>query len=340
MRLLIASRAFAPSVGGLEAVAETLAFGLAGRGHQVRVVTMIEGEADPRLPYEVIRRPTARRLLALHRWAEVSLHMNMSLRWHWAALLGRARIVLVHHGVYEGQGWRGGVAAWIKRELCRGAVNVSVSQFVASRLPVRSLVIPNPYDDALFREEPGVPRDRDLVFLGRLVSDKGASLLLDALASLKKEGLRFSLSVVGDGPEGPALREQAALLGLGGQVAFLGVRRGAELARILNGHRVLVVPSLTKEGFGIVALEGIACGCVVIGSSGGGLPEAIGPCGLTFPNGDSRALAGRIKQVLNDPTLQERCRGAAPAHLARHTRERVVEQYVTIVDKAARKARP
>ncbi len=42
---------------------------------------------------------------------------------------------------------------------------------------------------------------------------------------------------------------------------------------------------------GIVALEGIACGCVVIGSQGGGLKDAIGNCGLTYPNGDVAALA-------------------------------------------------
>ena len=76
--------------------------------------------------------------------------------------------------------------------------------------------------------------------------------------------------MIGDGPEASRLQEQAARLGIGGQIDFLGARRGEELVGLLNRHRILVVPSRYNEPFGIVALEGIACGCVVIGSEGAG----------------------------------------------------------------------
>ena len=62
-----------------------------------------------------------------------------------------------------------------------------------------------------------------------------------------------------------------AALGLERQVEFTGVLQGETLVRTLNAHRIMVVPSRTPEPFGVVALEGIACGCVVVGSEGGGL---------------------------------------------------------------------
>src|SRR5262249_34552970 len=158
-------------------------------------------------------------------------------------------------------------------------------------LDTPSVVIGNPYRDEIFHGIPGIERTLDLAFVGRLVTDKGVDLLLDALALLAGRGLQPSLSVIGDGPESERLEEQTRRLDLDGQVTFLGTGTGEDLCAILHHHRILVVPSRYNEPFGIVALEGIACGCAVVGSAGGGLPEAMGPCGLTFPNGDVPALA-------------------------------------------------
>jgi glycosyltransferase involved in cell wall biosynthesis len=109
--------------------------------------------------------------------------------------------------------------------------------------------------------------------------------------------------------------------------------RGHELAEELNAHKVLVAPSLGNEGFGVVALEGMACGCVVIGSEGGGLREAIGPGGLTFPNGDVEALAVCLEKALFDAETIARCRSAAPAHLARHQPGPVAGRYLEVFSK-------
>ena len=69
-----------------------------------------------------------------------------------------------------------------------------------------------------------------------------------------------------------------------------------ELAR----HQVMVTPSHYEEPFGIVALKELACGCLPLVSERGGLPEAIGNHGSTFPNGDADALAGRLQEILGD----------------------------------------
>ena len=126
------------------------------------------------------------------------------------------------------------------------------------------------------------------------------------------------------------MQKLVADLGLRDQVTFAGAQSGEELARTFNAHRILVVPSRYKEPFGVVALEGIACGCLVVGSRGGGLPEAIGPCGLTFPNADAGALADILERLLRAPSERDRLLGAAPEHLACFQPSTIAKRYLDL----------
>ena len=334
MKILFATHRFYPEIGGLETVSVILAEEFVAAGHEVQLVTHAVADArtdDARLPYPVFRRPGPGRLLALLRWCDVYFQNNISVRTLWPLLLARRPWVPAHHTwltrVNGSIGWQDR----LKKLLLRHGTPIAVSHEVAQSLEVPgTVVIGNPYKHTLFRLLPDVPRTRDLVFLARLVSDKGGDLLLDALADLKNQGLRPELTVIGDGPERPNLRAQVERLGLGAQVEFTGVLQGEELVRTLNGHRVMVVPSRTPEPFGVVALEGIACGCVVVGSEGGGLADAIGRCGLTFPNHDRGALAGALGRLLFDPQLHDALRAGAPAHLSQHEPAKVAEAYVEV----------
>jgi glycosyltransferase involved in cell wall biosynthesis len=218
----------------------------------------------------------------------------------------------------------------LRRFAFRRATNVAISPAIADDLGVPASIIPNPYDERIFRRIPEVERTCDLVFVGRLVSDKGADVLLRALAELAGRGRVYHLTIVGDGPERSRLEDLARESGIVEQVNFAGVRRDEELARILNAHRIIVVPSRLPEPFGIVAIEGIACGCVAIGSERGGLADAIGPCGVTVPNGDSAALACVIERLAHSPGDLERLRTGAGEHLARHTAGAVADAYLAI----------
>src|SRR5437763_5731364 len=160
------------------------------------------------------------------------------------------------------------------------ATNIAVSQAVAKRLPESCIVIPNPVDLSLFHSDGAALRTRELVFLGRLVSDKGCDLLIQALARLAQHGLRPKLTMIGGGPERSGLEQLAKSLNLQDQIVFAGAPPTDEVATLLRQHKVMVVPSIWEESFGVVALEGAASGCVVLGSDGGGLPEAIGPAGI------------------------------------------------------------
>jgi glycosyltransferase involved in cell wall biosynthesis len=223
--------------------------------------------------------------------------------------------------------WKGRV----KRFLLRFATKISISQAIAGDIPA-SRIIGDPYDAVTFRPMPGVKRAADVVFVGRLVVGKGVHLILEALALLKSRGKHYRLTVVGRGPEEDSLQRLARQFKLGDQVSFVGVQTGAQLATILNAHQILVVPSLWEEPFGLVALEGCACGCVVVGSDRGGLPEAIGPCGVTFPNGDSHALANQIDQLLSEPSLLASFPAASQAHLESHSPHQAALAYLQVLE--------
>ena len=338
MRILVYTPAFLPQVGGLEINTANLADRFQSAGHEVTVVTTTAGGDGDDLTYRVVRRPSAAELLRWTRWCDVFYQANVSLRGLWPLLLVRRPWVVSHHSWYCRTDGR---IAWpdrLKRWLLRfAASSIAVSQAVADDLAVPSAVIPNSYRDDLFRRLPGVERTEDLVFVGRLVSDKGADTLLDALALLAAEGLRPRLTVVGDGPEARPLRDQAERLGLSGQLDFLGIRTGEGLVEILNRHRILVVPSRYDEPFGIVALEGIACGCIVVGSRGGGLKDAIGPCGDTFRNGDAADLARVLGRRLRHPELDAACRERAAAHLALHSTAQATAAYLREIERAVRR---
>lgn len=333
MKILHYSPAFLPHVGGLEILVADVSARIQEAGHEVTVVTWTPGAQSDDFPFRVIRRPSTRELLLWTRWCDIFFQANVSLRGLWPLLLVRRPWVVSHHSWYCQSDGRIALQDRIKRWLLRFAsASIAVSRAMAADLAVPSIVIPNPYRNRLFRRLPGIERTGDLVFVGRLVSDKGVDVLLDALGVLTGEGLLPRLTVVGDGPERPLLAERAGRLGIADRVHFLGTRTGEDLVEILNRHRILVVPSRYNEPFGIVALEGIACGCLVVGSAGGGLTEAIGPCGLTFRNGDVRDLSRVLALLLCDPAAGGDLLAHAPAHLADHASERIGREYVRVLE--------
>lgn len=307
-----------------------LASEFARAGHTVKLVTQTPSAEIDYFPYDVIRQPSPARLLNLVRWCDVYFQNNVSLISAWPLVLIR-RPWVVAHQIWLSHNWKGRLKRW----LLRSAAGISISQAIASDFPL-STVIPNPYDDQVFREISDIPRDRDLVFLGRLISSKGVSLVLEALANLRSRDLRLTLTIIGSGPEETSLRQLADRLNLTAQVRFAGVCRGVELSRLLNMHQVMVIPSIWLEPFGIVALEGIACGCIVVGSEGGGLKDAIGLCGMTFPNGNAEALTRCLAELFSHPECWAGYRRHASAHLARHTAQAVSAEYLSVLERVNR----
>ena len=336
MRILAVSHNFLPQLGGIETAADALTRYWAESGHEVTVATQTPGGEAGEGAIRVLRRPSPRALLEATRWADVVWHNHISLRAAWALALAPRPWIVTHQSWLRRSDGALTPAYRVKRLAARRAHAVAISRSIAADLPVLATVIPNPYRDRLFRNL-GRPRAVELAFVGRLVSDKGAAILIEALALLKGQGRTPRLRMIGEGPERERLVAQAGALGLARQVEFTGPLRDEALVAALNGANILVVPSLFAEPFGIVALEGIACGCAVIASSGGGLPEAVGPCGLTFPNGDAPALAARIAELLADQGRRAELLRQAPAHLAQFTPAAIGARYMQLFEECKTK---
>ncbi|MFB2773250.1 glycosyltransferase family 4 protein [Pelatocladus sp. BLCC-F211] len=334
MNILIYSPVFYPSIGGLETVVSILAHEFFYQGHEVKLVSQTPATDSKIFPFEVIRQPRPNQLLKLTNWCDVYFQPNISLKGIWPLLISRKPWVVAHNGWYTRTDNNLGWQDHLKHFAIRFATGISVSQAVADHVSTPSTVIPNPYREDIFYDIPEISRDKELVFLGRLVSDKGADLLLEALANLKTIGITPKLTIVGSGPEESKLRQHVKDLDIVNQVNFVGVKVENELAKLLNAHQILVVPSRWQEPFGVVALEGIACGCVVVGSEGGGLKEAIGPCGVTFPNGDVQALTQVLSNLLTDNSKLVQYREKAALHLCRHRQADVAKAYLQVFDQA------
>lgn len=347
MKILMISHAYRPSVGGIETVSALLAREFLRAGHQLTLVTQTlapitgSGVDSNKDPIEPCRRPSPIQLWRLVHDADLVFHNNISLRAAWPLLLIH-KPWWVTQQVWLPRGWaRLGLLGRLKRGWLRRAGRIAISQAIATDLKLPAHVIPNPYDADTFRLHPDQLRDRELAFVGRMIHDKGADLLLEALSILGERGLRPGLTLIGDGPQRVTLEQQAVQRGLKGQVHFTGVLQNQALASELNRHRLLVVPSRWAEPFGVVALEGLACGCAVIGSRDGGLGEAIGTAGATFANGDVLGLADLMQRALNDPTLLPRLpQLPVSEHLARHRADRVAAEYLALFQATLRAGPP
>jgi glycosyltransferase involved in cell wall biosynthesis len=136
----------------------------------------------------------------------------------------------------------------------------------------------------------------DLVFVGELRVLKGVDVLLDALASLARDGRALGATIVGDGPDAAAFRAQAERLGLSA-VRFAGPMP-ARAAFALG--RCLVVPS-RAESLPYIVLEAAAAGIPLIATNVGGIPEIFGPqADRLVPPADVPALARAIAVTTGD----------------------------------------
>jgi glycogen(starch) synthase len=335
MRIVVSSPAFHPRIGGLEEVARICCQEFHHAGHQVTVLTeTMLGDATE-MPFAVRRSPGFLEALRLVADCDVFLEFNISLKGLIFPLLCRKPVVISHQSWFSDIRQPATKRARLKHWVSRCVSNIACSQAVKDYLGTDATVIPNAYDDRTFRLMPEVKRDRDLLFVGRLVSDKGVTLLVEAVGRLAQEGIHPTLTITGSGPEEEPLRQQVRRLGLEDQTRFTGPLRGEALAQEMNCHRNLVVPSLWSEPFGIVALEGIACGCWVIGSEQGGLKDAIGPCGVTFPNGDVEALAARLGATFS----RNHAATDISTHLSAHTSQVVGQAYLSQLERMVCKTR-
>ena len=158
-----------------------------------------------------------------------------------------------------------------------------------------------------------------MLCVGALQARKNVPLAIEAYAQITGRGTDCELVVAG-GDKGGRLDVLDAILRtrLTGRVHLLGHVEDEELPALYSGARALVFPSL-YEGFGLPALESMACGTPVIASNTTGLAEAVGEAGLTIDPSSVEELADAMRSVLNDTALRDRLVAAGRARAADFT---------------------
>jgi len=275
MNLVFYSPRFFPLVGGLEKVVRVWATAMQGLGHQVSVITdtPLADEKDE-FDFKVFRHVSPIQQLQLFRKSDLVVCFNISLKILPIVKLAGCRLLISHHTAlfYPGgkSSWKQRLKKWVSNHVA--VLNICCSYYIAGQF-VNASVVYSPFEKEFFFNYYSARKKNSLVYVGRLVSDKGVDVLLKAFSSLAQEIPALSLTIVGDGPEKISLEQMATDLGLSKLVNFLGSLSANEIVTLLNRQEIMVVPS-RMEPFGTTVLEGLACGCRMIVSDQGGLPEA------------------------------------------------------------------
>lgn len=345
------TRALAAGLAGLSRKSDSVQVTLATQ-------TPADRTTDTSLPFRVVREPGLSELMRLMRDADVIHVAGPALvPLVLGRLLGKP-LVVEHHGfqsicpngqmLYEpthtrcpghfmagrhreclrcnaGEGKLRSFRMWAltfpRRWLCRKvASNIIPTSWLATQLQLpRMETVHHGLPETAARADPRPADAPTLAFLGRLVSTKGVQILLEAAQRLKSQGLRFRLKIIGDGPDRESLEAFAREHQLDGEVMFLGSLPAEAIEKELQQADTILMPSLGGEVFGLVALENMLRGKLLIVSDIGALAEVVGDAGLTCSTGDVEAWASRLAQVIRNPGLR--------AELGRKARERALQSF-------------
>lgn len=164
-------------------------------------------------------------------------------------------------------------------------------------------------------------KDNVILFVGRLVGNKGIAYLIESFKKLKETVDNAKLVIVGTGILEQNLRQLVRKLGLEEDIVFLGRVPQQSMPQIYSGASVFVLPTIYKEPFGIAAVEALSSGVPVIASNIDGLRVIVkdGEVGYLVQPKDVAGLASNIIKVLTTEGLR--------ARLSRNARQRALEEF-------------
>lgn len=364
-----------PTFGGSGVIATELGQGLAGRGHEVHIVSYapparherfderirlheVEVSSYPLFRYPPYDVALASRLADVAEEAELDLvHVHYAIPHAIAALLVKAivaprpfPVVTTLHGTDITIVGQDRSYARVMRYALVASDRVTCVSAYLERETRRIFevtrgidVIPNFVDPARFHPgaAPSVrsgfaPRGEPvLVHVSNFRPVKRASLAVEAFARVRA-AMPACLLMVGEGPDRATCEARVRDLGLRGCVRFLGMQ--ADIETLLPAADVLLLPS-EYESFGLAALEAMACGVVPVATAAGGLPEVIrdGEDGLLVPEADLAGMGERVLEVLRDPPRLAALKTAARrTAVGRFARDLVVPRYEAVYEEALR----
>ncbi|GMA60888.1 N-acetyl-alpha-D-glucosaminyl L-malate synthase BshA [Alicyclobacillus fastidiosus] len=344
-----------PTIGGSGAVATELGKALARRGHEVhfivtdvpfRLGTFVEHvyihEIDT-ASYPVLRTPPYDFSLAAL-MAKVAneyqldvIHAHYALPFAVCGFLARemakrdVKIVTTLHGtdvtvLAQDTSLKEIMKLGIERSDAVTAVSHSLIKQTREAFETGKDIecIYNFIDTDVFRPQVGQkvrsslvnPGERVLLHVSNFRKVKRIPDVIDIFARVRQT-VKARLLLVGEGPEYSAARQQVRDLDIVPYVEFLG--KQDEVATLVAAADVLLLPS-SKESFGLVALEAMACGIPVIGSTAGGIPEVVvdGKTGFLSQVGDVDKMSEDTLRLLQNDELYESFSQGARRHAQAH----------------------
>jgi glycosyltransferase involved in cell wall biosynthesis len=373
MRVLILNSEYPPIGGGAGNACAHIARELARLGQEVTVLTAGYKGLPARQNDEgvrVIRLPGLRRMAdrstafeqslfifsaallglptLLHTRPQIALAFfgapSGVVTWLWSLFFSLPYVVCLRGGdvpgfrPYDFERYHRRLALLLRHVWRRAAAVVANSQGLrdlgkAFEPKVPIVVIPNGVNLEKFKVAERSWQPPHLLFVGRVVYQKGLDLLLDALGELKEKG--WTLDIVGDGPRKEKLQAQARALGIFDRVNFLGWQNGDGLVRRYAQANLFVYPS-RHEGMPNAVLEAMACGLPVLASHIAGNEELVThkETGLLVPTEDATALCAALSELLPDSEMRERMGAAGRKHVeAQYSWQRVSREYLELMQR-------
>ncbi|MEI6524131.1 MAG: glycosyltransferase family 4 protein [Bacteroidota bacterium] len=331
VKILIYTPLFYPSVGGLEILIEQLANNFFKKGNEVILITKVQKSIEKKFNFKVFYSPSIFKLVKLYLWADVFFMPNISLKCCWLFFINPfKKWVISHNSRYYDPEIKNYLQSTIKQLFLLKAKNISVSKDIAKSLWVKSTVIYNCYNDSIFYNQ-NLNREFTFLFVGRLVSSKGCIELINSFKKLLFIDKTITLAIVGTGPEEVLILNEINKLELNNSISFFGKLSQDEVAKIMNKSKCLVVPSIGSEAFGIVVLEGFACGCNVVTSDSTGLREANAGFGSIYSINSKNGLDDALFEYLHSNLCSDNNLSKLNNYLSLHTVDKVAESYLKII---------
>lgn len=288
---------------GVERHVVTVGNGLFGRGWTVTVVggqaALMRAALDPGVEHHGVTGigSTLRRLSHCRRVDLLHAHLTAGeFSATLAAPLLRAPVLATRHiAALRGSSRAGRIAAPIIRRAL--AVQLAPSHFLADEISEDCRVLPSGVPD---RPRSGSHRERSVLVLQRLESEKATGIAVSAFAASGLADCGWRLVIAGRGAAEHALREQCRATGVQDAVDFLGFI--PDPSDLLSRASVLFAPT-PAEAFGLSVAEAMAAGLPVIAAGSGAHPELLGPGGWTFPPGDARRGGELLRLLAESPAL-------------------------------------
>jgi glycosyltransferase involved in cell wall biosynthesis len=343
-KIVLSTYTFLPDIGGVATNTFTIANAFIDKGYDVTVVTLTKEKCEYDKKFTIIRKPNVFKLITIYLKSDCILFANLSMKLCWPALFINKNYCLHHHS-----------SSAFKKNINAGMVN-RIKKFLENKIANNSIHFVNSEftkrdGDGYFLNRPTyvtypianktkVPQHiidnysekKNAVFVGRIEPEKGVLYLLERVEIIKKSLGINELIFIGSGTLFNSLKEKK----LDG-VSFVGAQDLDAVDKYTAAASYVFVPSIWQEPFGMVAVEGLVSGAIVISSDSGGLSEALGNQGVLFDINSNSSFENAMQTARK---IRNNCQAndylleyveSVNSHISKFSSENVIEVIIRAI---------